>query len=114
MPAERKLDVLEECRRLAENCELFVLAQTIEELKSMAARHTKKGIASRVALQLIEKNKIPTLAANAGKADEAMVELARKDRTIAFATNDAPLRRRLRDLHAKVICLKGESRMDWC
>jgi rRNA-processing protein FCF1 len=114
LPAQRRLDVFVECERIAENCEFLVLRQTLDELTSLAAKRDKAGIAARIALELLGKNKVGQIEAKSKKADEALVELARKDRTIAFATTDAPLRRRLRDLNARVICLKGESRLDWC
>ena len=114
LPAERRLDVIAECERLSENCEFFVLKPTVAELKAMATKRNKAGFASRIALQVIEKNKIATIASKVSKADDAMIAMAREDRTTVFATTDAGLRRKLRALDAKVICLKGEAHLDWC
>lgn len=115
LPVQRKLDVFRECERLCEDkCEFLVLKQTVGELKSMAVRRSKEAIAARIALQMLLKNGARTVESSERKADKAVVELARDDNKIVFATNDAPLRRKLRALGAKVICLKGSSRLGWC
>ena len=114
MPAQRKLDIFAECERLAENRVFLITKATLDELTSMAAKRDKSGIASRIALELIEKNKVQVVDTTAKRADDAMVELAKADSRTAFASNDSHLRRRIKDCNARVICLKGESRMDWC
>ena len=115
MPAKRKFDLIAECERLLPECELAVLKPTLEELKMLGAKRTKDGAAARIALILVQRNGFHEIdVPGARKADEAMVALAGQGKKMVFATNDAVLRRRLRALHARTICLKGESHLDWC
>ncbi len=112
---QRKLDVFRECERLADGaCEFAVLRPTVNELKSMAAKRSKEGIAARIALQMLLKNGAKTLESSERKADKAMVALAREDKKIVFATDDVMLRKKLRKLGAKTVCLKGGSTLGWC
>lgn len=115
LPGQHKLDVFSECERLCEEkIEFLVLQQAVEELKALVGKRSRDGVAARIALQLLLKHGAREIKAKEKKVDEAMLALAKENKKIIFATNDVGLRRRLRSLGARTICLKHGSVLGWC
>ncbi len=122
LPAQRRLDVFKEIERLlsGEKGEpsFFTLDSTAEELASKSKGRTKAAIAARVAQLILSQGYVKVLKAVVPKTDEAILHWANEqlsERTdFAVATNDVLLRRKLRKIGVRVICLKGGTKLDWC
>ncbi len=102
-PFEFSIDLLGEMQRVIPGkIELITLEPVIKELK-----RKKRG----VGLKLVEKLKIEVLPAD-GRADDAIVKFAEKNKDVIVATNDDALKKRLRDLGVPVIIVRGKQKLD--
>ena len=99
--AKEKLDYIEALRDLLnENYELVVPEQVIKELKKLKGDKLKKvsgkdKSAADLALQLLEVNKIKEIKPVGKNVDEAIVNLAKKDKKNIVCTLDREMRHTL-------------------
>jgi len=96
IPGQFKVDVFTELQQFGKP-ELFTLNLVIKELESLGSRH------SRLALQLVEKQKITILNAR-GETDDAIVRVSQTGYTVC--TQDRVLAKRLHARHTPVITLR--------
>lgn len=114
IPFQFKIDILRELDYLIEVSHRFVISsRTIKELTGISRSVGKDGMASRLALKLIDANrsKIDVIESEQ-HVDDWIEEYALANRAIV-CTNDAPLRKRLRDLDVKVITMKSRSKLGY-
>jgi len=100
IPEQFKVDIFSEIRRICDfDYELCVLEATIRELEDI------KG---KLALELVKAKNIRVIEGE-GYADDLLVEEARKGSIIA--TQDIGLKRRLKEIKAKIIVLRQKSHL---
>ncbi len=110
VPFQFKINVLKELDYLIEVSHRFVISsRTIDELKKLSESTGKKGAAARVALKMVEGNRIDIIK-NDMKVDDWIVEYAKEHNAIV-CTNDAPLRKRLKPHGIKVAAVKSRSKL---
>ena len=112
IPIQEKVDIFDRIGSIIdEPYELFVVDKTIEELKRLLEDKKVKVVdklAVKVALQLIEKNKIKKISTNKSKtADEAILSIIDKDTIVA--TRDVEFKRELKKKEIRIISLKGKN-----
>ena len=93
--AKEKLDYVEELRDLInENYELVVPGQVIEELERLKikAKKGKDKDASDLALKILKNNKIKKINPAGKSVDDAIVNLAKKDKKNIVCTLDREMR----------------------
>lgn len=83
--------------------EIYTLDKVLQELKQIAKKQSKKSIAARLALKIIEKNEIKVLHAPKS-ADEKLIELTKKGYVIA--TNDSELVKEIKRLGGRIAQIK--------
>lgn len=112
IPFRFRIDILKELDYLIEASHRFVVSSmTISELRRIAERIGKHGMAARLALKLVEANsKKIEIVDSKGYVDDWIVEYA-KENNAMVCTNDSKLRKRLRELDIKVITLKSKSKL---
>lgn len=112
MPYEYRVDIISGLENLFEYAPFIILVPTpvLDELKMMAGQVGKRAIAAKSALnlvnELIEKKKVE-LVREKGKADGIIITLALQ-RGAWVATNDKPLRFRLKAKEIKTVILKDK------
>lgn len=114
LPFESRINILEGIEKLVEYnpIEYIALSPVVNELMAMAnsPAGAKNKIAAKSALALIDRlegeNKAKKVDAKK-KADDAIIEMAAK-MGAWVATNDAPLRLRLKKSQIKTIILKDK------
>jgi rRNA-processing protein FCF1 len=109
MPVEAGVRVFEELDRLLDSYEAVVPAAVVGELEALAAEGGEAGRAASVGRDLA--GRCETVETVASYADDALLELARGGEVGAVATNDAPLRERLREASTPVIHLRGRNKL---
>lgn len=93
--AKEKLDYVEELRDLInESYELVVPGQVIEELERLKikAKKGKDKDASDLALKILKNNKIKKINPAGKSVDDAIVNLAKKDKKNIVCTLDREMR----------------------
>ncbi len=114
VPIQFKIDIFKELEKLLNrNIELILLSSTRREIERLAQEGTPKmrKDASFV-LKLAEKCKVVEISyKNHTAPDDIIVEVAR-ERNFPVFTNDALLRKRLRDINVPVIYVRQKSRLD--
>lgn len=112
MPVELDVRLFDELDRVFDRTgtgfELQVPRPVVDELDDLATRGGEAGIAASVGRDLAADRCVP-VAAEAGYADDAVVELADADRADYVVTNDAPLRDRVLARGVPVISLRGSN-----
>jgi len=94
---------------LTEPYRIFTLSATLRELERIAKG---KGAASgfaRIALEMVKKEGIGTIKVEEKDADKAFLNIANKNTIIA--TNDADLRKKLKNLGIKTIYLRAKKHL---
>ena len=112
IPFRFRIDILRELEYLIEVSHHFVISSmSLSELKKLAERIGKHGMAARLALKLVEANrdKIEIVRSRA-HVDDWIVGYAEKNNAMV-CTNDSELRKRLRARDIKVITLKSKSKL---
>jgi len=111
---ERKIDLPAEIARAMDGPAALVLPSgAISELSSLAGRKGKRAAGARFVLGNLGKlrQRLPVeIAQSAGKLDDWIFKFAKENR-VCVATNDAPLRSRLKALGVPVIAVKGKSKL---
>ena len=112
IPYEHRVDIVSGLENLFEYKPFVILLPTpvLDELKMMAGEKGKRAVAAKSAMNLvndlIEKKKAE-LVVERGKADGIIITLALQ-RGAWVATNDKPLRFRLKDKEIKTVILKDK------
>ena len=114
IPHIYKIDIFHEIDRLINReYEILVPSGVLEELRRLKNSKGENKISARVALQLIKKKCIKIIQSQ-NLVDEFILNFAVKNRGVIVCTNDAELRKRLKELDIPVISMRGESRLDFC
>ena len=82
----------------------FTLSSCVGELKKLGRERTRDGLAARIALQLIEKNRVKVVETEE-EGDAAVMDYAINNKC-AVGTNDANLIKALKDKGIKIIRLR--------
>lgn len=112
IPVEFRVDIFSELERLMDGkYKIYVLKQTIEELKNIQEQQKGKNRqAAKIALQLIENKKINILYIGSKKSvDEIIIELA--DKNYIIGTQDKLLRKKLKQKNAKLLTLRQKNHL---
>ena len=88
---------------------LFVTESILNELKFISSGKSKVGKYAKLALDMIKSGKIKALPKIKNKADEDLIEYAKKG--FLIATNDRELRKRLKSLGFKTIYLRSRKKI---
>ncbi len=111
VPLQFKIDIFEELAKLLNtNAEPILLSPVHAELKTLSKR-TKTKKRALFALKLAEKCRIVDMGGCEGSSDEIIARTAGEWRCPVF-TNDAVLRRKLRDINVPVIYVRQKSRLE--
>lgn len=112
VPFRFRIDILKELDYLIEASHRYVISsKSISELKKIAERVGKHGMAARLALKLVEANRGRIEIVDSREyVDDWIVDYAAANNAIV-CTNDSKLRKRLRELDIKVITLKSKSKL---
>lgn len=98
---------LEEIGKLLnERHEILTISSVIGELEKINSKNAK------IALRLIEMEKINVLKTGERSADRAILNMA--DRNTIVATNDIELRKKLKKLGIKTIYLRAKKTLEMC
>lgn len=113
IPYQFKLDIFKEIDRIADfNYDVSVLDKTVEELKNISEKQTGKNKeAAKFALKLIEAKKIKALKTTGKNTDDAIFDLASRERFIV-ATQDKALKRRLTGKGISIIIMRKKSKLE--
>jgi rRNA-processing protein FCF1 len=84
--------------------QIHTLSLCIDELKKLAKKKSDNGVAARVALELVKKNKVNIIRSK-GKADKAVIDYAVMH-GFFVGTNDKEMIEALKKQHIKIIRLK--------
>ncbi|RLI88804.1 MAG: ribonuclease VapC [Candidatus Altiarchaeales archaeon] len=117
IPYTENIEIFQEIERLIpEKYELFTLTGVVEELKKIEKGKRAKGkdkIASRIALQLIEKKNIKVIESQ-GRVDKFIIDFAQRNKKdVIICTNDKRLREKLKKLNVSTICMRGRNRLEF-
>ena len=108
VPAEFGVDIFSELSKLGFD-EWIVPSGVARELEGIASRGRGKGrSAARVARALTDRCQMIEAEGAAGNVDDSIMELA-VEMKVAVFTNDAELKRRLRERGVKVVYLRQRS-----
>jgi rRNA-processing protein FCF1 len=111
-PLQFKIDIFGELERLLNRrFELVVLSPVLCELEMIASKGAPKiRKMAAFAIQLAEKCKYVVVSSSAETVDDAIIDTAAENRTPVF-TNDAQLRKKLRDISVPVIYVRQKSHL---
>ncbi len=111
-PLEFKVDIHGELERLLNRrFELILLSPVRRELEALASNASPKTRKmAAFALEYAKKCRLVEVNSSAGTVDDALVETAARCRKPVF-TNDAELRRRLRNISVPVIYVRQKSHL---
>lgn len=109
IPVELKLDVFTELERVCDfQYELFIVDKTMEELEKLAQRAGKQGQNARIAKQICDSKNLKVIETEEGYADDLIVSIA-EQKGYYVATQDADLKRKLRDKNLSVVFLRQKN-----
>ena len=112
IPGALKVDIFAEIERICLfKYKFYILDKTIGELEKL--QETGKGKTSRnakLALDLLKRKKVSVLKTQKGHTDDLILKKADKDTIVA--TQDAALKRRLKEAHIATIILKSKKYLD--
>lgn len=114
IPFQFKIDIFRELDYLIETSHAYVISSsTLTELKKLAKKIGKDGMAARLALKLVSaNNKKIGIIENKEYVDDWIVGYAVETNAIV-CTNDSILRRRLREKKIKTITMKSKSKIGY-
>jgi rRNA-processing protein FCF1 len=114
VPGQFKVDIFAELDRIG-GFELCILEGSITELRDLAENPRQKGAdreAARLGLQLVEAKDVQIVSDPEGTdVDDRIVSFA-KDSDAVVATQDAELKRRLRELKIPIVVLRQGSHLE--
>ena len=91
--------------RYLEYYDIFTLSSCLDELKKIGRGKGKDGRAAKVALKLIEQNKMKVIKSSEKTTDRAILQYA-IDEKCTVATNDKELIKALKNRGIKIIRLR--------
>jgi hypothetical protein len=97
-------------RLINERHELAVLRSVVNELKTIAGGQQQESKFAKLALMLIDLRAVKIIESE-NRADDAVIELATKDKDVIVATNDVELKKKLKDLGVRTICLRSKKHL---
>ena len=108
-----QVDIFSEFNRICNfNYKLFIMENTVEELRSIIKNQAGKDRkAAQFALKLIGMKNIETIASKEDDADAAILHIAGKD--VVVATQDGFLKRQLAEKGASVIVLRQKKYLQY-
>ncbi len=110
VPFQFKVDVFSELNRLFGKVEPIILSTTMEELQQLATKMSPKMRKQAVAaLKLIEKCGSATVEKKTNESYDDVILRVAKEWNIPVATNDARLRKKLREAGVTVVFLRKKS-----
>ena len=101
-------------RIVNERYELTVLRAVLNELKSIAGTQQEESKFAKTALMVLDLRgaKIVETERNEGGVDQKILEFASNEKeNVLVATNDVELRKRLKNLGVRTICLRGKKHL---
>jgi len=108
IPGEFRVDIFSEIKSIANfPYKLMIIDKTVDELKMIISRNMTKSVDrlyAKIALGLIESQKIEKIHTQKSNVDDAIVDFADKDTLVA--TSDKELKKRLREKNVKIINLR--------
>ena len=112
VPMQFKIDIIAELERLLDRrFELILLSPVRHELEMLASEKAPKTAKmATFALKFSEKCRLVEAHTSAKTVDDAIVETATECRSLVF-TNDARLRKRLRNISVPVIYVRQKSHL---
>ncbi len=106
IPYQYKINIIKEIERLInEPYELVVPERVIWELKRMLKTKKRSKFAARLALEMIEKNKIKIIPSE-GYVDDFIVNFCKRNRCVV-CTNDYNLKKRLKGI--RIISMRSRA-----
>jgi len=112
VPFQFRINVFEELETLLGKCEPVILSTTMEELQSLTQkRSTKIQSQAATALDLANRCKVVEVERVHGESYDDVIVRTSKEWRCAVATNDAKLRKRLRQVGVTTIFLRQRSHL---
>jgi len=116
IPEQFKIDIFSSIKTMLDGkVEFMVFDKTIYELQKLASAASRAGISAKVALQLININKVSIITSNDERyADELIVDcrdFIRGKGEIIVATQDQELKRGLKKKNFRVIVMAGKKKL---
>jgi len=112
VPFQFRIDVFEELNNLLGRAEPVVLSTTLEELKKLVEKgFAKKRIQFSAALKLAEKCEILKVEKGASESYDDVILRVACELKIPVATNDAELRKRLREAGVATVYMRQKARL---
>ena len=116
MPFEYGIDLTGELMRIVhEPITLIISSGTHRELLTLAGRTGKRAAAARFVLNnmdVIKKKFKVEIVESTGEVDRWIIKYVQEN-SVCVATNDMPLRGKLKALGVPVISMKGKSKLDF-
>ncbi len=108
--AKRKIDIHAELTRILDfSFEVAILDRTMEELDEVIARGKKEGKAAKLAKTILMTKRVTVVPTEGGHTDTLLLEKA--DENHIVATQDAGLKRKLKQKKQSVIVIRGAKKL---
>ena len=108
--AKRKIDIQAELTRILDfGFEVAILDRTMEELDEVIARGKKEGQAAKLAKTILMTKRVTIIPTEGGHTDTLLLEKA--DENYIVATQDAALKRKLKQKKQSVIVIRGAKKL---
>jgi len=112
LPFQFRINIFEELETLLGRYEPVILSTTIDELRSLTQRRsTKVRSQAAAALDLAKKCRVVEVRRMSGESYDDVIVRTSREWGCAVATNDANLRKRLRQMGVAVVFLRQRSRL---
>jgi rRNA-processing protein FCF1 len=112
IPFQFKIDIFDELDKLFGKVEPIVLSTTIEELQQLTAKGSPKmRKQAATALRLVERCQSVTAERRTGESYDDVILRVAKEWSVPVATNDAKLRKKLRETGVTVVFLRQKSHL---
>ena len=114
MPYQFKVDIYSEIDRIMpSNYKLYIIDKTIDELKKIIDEQKGKNRRSAMlGLMILQQKPITKIKAKKENVDDSIVEEAKKSKDYIVATQDAELKRRLKENGTPLIILKSKTHLE--
>ncbi len=114
IPFQFKIDILRELDYLVDVNHHFVISsKTMGELAKIGNSIGKDGMAARLAMKLVEANRQKIEIVQSDEYVDRWIEKYALATKAIVCTNDAALRKRLRELDVKVVAMKSKSKLGY-
>jgi rRNA-processing protein FCF1 len=113
VPMQFKIDIFKELDKLFGKAEPVVLSTTIEELRQLTAKGAPKmRKQADTALELVEKCQSIKMEKKPDESYDDVILRTAKEWNVPVATNDAELRKKLREAGVSVVFLRRKSHLE--